>query len=56
MALPGFLVLLIRFNRYDLVRIQEALSERRQSLSEASASIEVPVGAQVIISPSIAAQ
>ena len=55
MALPGFLVLLIRFNRHDLARIQEALSERRRALSEGGASIEVPEEAPEI-SPPMAAQ
>jgi GPH family glycoside/pentoside/hexuronide:cation symporter len=56
MALPGFLVLLIRFNRHDLLRIQEALSERRRSLAVVSDAIEVPIGTPTEISPPIAAQ
>jgi len=40
MALPGFLVLLIRFNRHELARIQAALSERRKTQMMTAETVE----------------
>jgi GPH family glycoside/pentoside/hexuronide:cation symporter len=56
MALPGFLVLLIRFTRHDLARIQEALSERRRSQADIGSHSEAPAQAQSEVTASIAAQ
>jgi GPH family glycoside/pentoside/hexuronide:cation symporter len=56
MALPGFLVLLIRVNRHDLERIQRELSERRRSQAAATGSAPAVVEAPPEISASIAAQ
>ena len=55
MALPGLLVLLIRFNRHELARIQEALSERRRSQA-ATMSTEAECQAPTASSPAIAAR
>jgi GPH family glycoside/pentoside/hexuronide:cation symporter len=56
MALPGFLVLLIRVNRHDLERIQAELSERRRLHAAAPGSATVAVEAPPEISASIAAR
>jgi GPH family glycoside/pentoside/hexuronide:cation symporter len=56
MALPGFLVLLIRLDRHDLARIQQALSERRKTLAVASDLAAELVENAPGLSTSIAAQ
>lgn len=56
MALPGFVVLLLRFNRKELARIQTALSERRRSQTANAETGETIANTSTEMSPSIAAQ
>jgi GPH family glycoside/pentoside/hexuronide:cation symporter len=56
MALPGFLVLLVRLDRHDLARIQGALSERRRLHATATGSAAAQEKTAPDVAPSIAAQ